>query len=232
MQRNASAWRAAIAPAPPARAICTASRHGRSDGTTIEYVIDAQNRRIGKKMNGTLVKGWLYRNQLQIAAELDGTGTVVSRFVYASRTNVPDFMIRDGVTYRILADHLGSPRLVIDAATGAVAQTLGYDEMGKVLSDNAPGFQPFGFAGGLYDADTGLVRFGARDYDPHTGRWTAKDPIGFQGGQANLYAYVMNDPINLTDPAGLAALICNFGKKPIFSSYNNPKGPLLSKLAS
>jgi RHS repeat-associated protein len=157
-------------------------------------------------MNGTLVKGWLYCNQLQIAAELDGTGTVVSRFVYASRTNVPDFMIRDGVTYRILADHLGSPRLVIDAATGAIAQTLGYDEMGNVLSDSTPGFQPFGFAGGLYDADTGLVRFGARDYDPHTGRWTAKDPIGFGGGDANLYAYVGGDPINLIDPSGLRPL--------------------------
>lgn len=44
------------------------------------------------------------------------------------------------------------------------------------------GFQPFGFAGGLYDRDTGLTRFGARDYDPQTGRWTAKDSIGLAGG--------------------------------------------------
>jgi RHS repeat-associated protein len=122
--------------------------------------------------------------------------------LYASRTNVPAFMIRDGVTYRILADHLGSPRLVIDAATGAVAQTLGYDEMGNVLSDNTPGFQPFGFAGGLYDADTELVRFGTRDYDPSTGRWTAKDPSLFAGGTTNLYEYSFNDPTNFIDPEG------------------------------
>jgi len=64
----------------------------------------------------------------------------------------------------------------------------------------------FGFAGGLYDADTGLVRFGARDYDPVVGRWTSKDPILFAGGQANLYVYVGGDPINFIDPSGLFPL--------------------------
>ena len=53
--------------------------------------------------------------------------------------------------------------------------------------------------------DTGLVRFGARDYDPETGRWTAKDPIRFEGGQANLYVYVLNDPVNNADRTGLGA---------------------------
>ncbi len=43
---------------------------------------------------------------------------------------------------------------------------LDYDEFGRVLLDTNPGFQPFGFAGGHYDPDTQLVRFGARDYDP------------------------------------------------------------------
>lgn len=66
-----------------------------------------------------------------------------------------------------------------------------------------PGFsQPFGFAGGVLDRDTGLVRFGARDYDPEVGRWMAKDPIRFQGNQANLYVYVQNEPVNNRDPFG------------------------------
>lgn len=50
-----------------------------------------------------------------------------------------------------------------------------------------------------------IVRFGARDYDAHTGRWTAKDPIGFAGRSANLYGYSLSDPVNLIDPSGLAS---------------------------
>jgi RHS repeat-associated protein len=59
-----------------------------------------------------------------------------------------------------------------------------------------------GTTGGLYDADTKLVRFGVRDYDAETGRWTAKDPMLFAGGSTNVYEYVRGDPVNLTDPTG------------------------------
>jgi RHS repeat-associated protein len=93
-------------------------------------------------------------------------------------------------------------RLVVDVSTGAVAQALEYDAWGNVTSDTNPGFQPFGFAGGLYDRDLALVRFGARDYDPETGRWTSKDPVKLKGGQTNLYVYVDDDPVNRVDPSG------------------------------
>ncbi|WP_333033329.1 MULTISPECIES: RHS repeat-associated core domain-containing protein [unclassified Microcoleus] len=59
------------------------------------------------------------------------------------------------------------------------------------------------FAGGLIDVETELVRFGFRDYDAVAGKWTAKDPIGFAGGDGNLYGYIVNEPVNLTDPSGL-----------------------------
>ncbi len=60
------------------------------------------------------------------------------------------------------------------------------------------------FAGGIYDTDTKLTRFGARDYDAETGRWTAKDPIGFAGGLTSLYDYVGGDPVNWVDTTGVA----------------------------
>jgi RHS repeat-associated protein len=127
---------------------------------------------------------------------------VVTRFVYGSKANVPDYLVKGDQTYRILSDHLGSPRLVVDLSTGAVVQRLEYDAFGNVTQDSNPGFQPFGFAGGLYDSETRLVRFGARDYDAETGRWTAKDPILFDGGDSNLYGYVLGDPVNFLDSTG------------------------------
>ena len=87
-----------------------------------------------------------------------------------------------------------------------------YDAWGNVTSYSVKGMEqgtdlsawplPHGFAGGLLDVDTGLLRFGARDYDPSIGRWTAKDPILFNGGQANLWVYVGNDPVNFVDVEG------------------------------
>jgi RHS repeat-associated protein len=185
-------------------------------GTQVSYIVDGENRRIGKKVNGVLVQGFLYENQLEPVAELDGNGNLVSRFVYCGcgANNIPQYMLKNGVTYRILSDHLGSPRLVVNTIDGTIAQRLDYDEFGNVILDTNPGFQPFGFAGGIDDQHTKLTRFGARDYDAETGRWTAKDPIGFTPlafigcprGDTNLYGYVLDDPINAIDPNGRFAL--------------------------
>jgi RHS repeat-associated protein len=173
------------------------------DGTDIRYLIDGRNRRVGKMVNSALTKGLLYDKERRLLAELDSTGNVVSEFVYGTLDHAPDYLINGGQTYRIICDHLGGPRLVVNVASGQIAQRMDYDAFGRVLTDTAPGFQPFGFAGGLYDRDIGLTRFRARDYDPETGRWTAKDPILFGGAQPNLYAYVHNDPVNWIDPTGL-----------------------------
>ena len=56
-----------------------------------------------------------------------------------------------------------------------------------------------------YDKETKLVHFGFRDYDPYTGKWTAKDPIGFAGGDSNLYGYVFGDSVNLVDVFGFSS---------------------------
>jgi RHS repeat-associated protein len=181
------------------------------DATQITYLIDGQNRRVGTRINGTLTQGFLYQGQLSPVAELDGNQQVVSRFVYGTRANVPDYMIKGGVTYRLVSDHLGSVRLVVNTADGSVAQRIDYDEFGRVIQNTAPAFQPFGFAGGLYDEHTKLTRFGARDYDAEAGRWTAKDPIGFRGRDGNLYAYALNDPVNRIDRDGKFAPLVAIG---------------------
>jgi RHS repeat-associated protein len=170
-------------------------------GSKITYVIDAANRRVGKEVNGVLTTGFLYDGS-RVVAQLNGSNAIVSQFIYGTQSAAPDYMVLSGVTYRIFSDSLGSPRLIVNTTTGAVTEQIDYDEFGNVINDTNPGFQPFAFAGGLYDQDTKLVRFGARDYNPAIGRWTAKDRVLFAGGDTNLYEYVFDDPVNKTDPSG------------------------------
>ena len=149
--------------------------------------------------------------------------------MYGTRPNVPNLMIKGGVTYRIVSDPLGSPVEVVDTATGTIVEQITYGPWGNITSDTNPGFQPFGFAGGLYNADTGLVHFGARDYDPTIGRWTTRDPLGFTGGDTNLYGYVLADPINEIDSSGLWSFtasaffgiggLVTFGQDPVTGQF-------------
>ena len=177
-----------------------------ADGRSIQYLIDGADRRVAKLVDGELEWLFVYVGGLPVA-RLYPDGSVETIYVYGALAHVPDLIIKDGRTYRIVHDHLGSPRLVVDVETGDIAQRLDYDVFGRVLTDTHPDFQPFGFAGGLHDVDTGLVRFGARDYDPELGRWTAKDPSGFAGGDTNLYAYAYGDPVNFVDPNGELAFL-------------------------
>jgi len=177
----------------------------------IDYLIDGRNRRVGRKWNGVLERGWLYQNRLNPVAELDGSGNVTARYVYGSSDHVPDYVVKGGSTYRLVTDHLGSVRLVVNASTGAEAEWIDYDAWGRVRQDTSPGFVCFGYAGGLSDAATGLVRFGARDYDPGVGRWTSKDPAGLVATSFGMYAYLMSSPIAGTDPSGRAPLYGNWG---------------------
>jgi RHS repeat-associated protein len=166
------------------------------DGRLVAYDVDVFGQRVAKRINGAVVHKWLYGDRLHVIAELDASNAVVTRVVAG------EYLTRGGATYRIVKDQVGSFRLVVNASTGEIAQRIDYDPWGRVLNDTAPGFQPFGFAGGLYDPDTGLTRFGTRDYDPETGRWLSKDSIGFSGHQTNLYLYSQGDPINRRDPTG------------------------------
>lgn len=169
---------------------------------TVNYKLDGLGRRAVKLHGSTVIERYLYIEGTTLGAVLDSAGVVTKSFVYATQSHSPDYMVFNGEKYRFFKDHLGSIRLVVKISDGSIAQAISYDEFGRVLSDTNPGFQPFGFAGGLYDHDTGLVRFGARDYDAEIGRWLSKDPILFAGGDTNLYGYVLNDPINWIDPTG------------------------------
>src|SRR5690554_2900080 len=180
----------------------------------IDYQINALDQRVAKhRLNEWIPddgQHWLWSTDGQLLAEFDAAGDIIRRFIYATRSHVPDMMYAEvngtWILYRFITDWRGSVRQVVNAWNGDVAQRIAYTPFGRVLEDTQPGFQPFGFAGGLYDHETGLVRFGVRDYNPLIGRWTSKDPILFGGGDTNLYRYVGNDPVNFIDPSGLERL--------------------------
>jgi RHS repeat-associated protein len=145
-------------------------------------------------------------------AELNASGQLTAVFVYGSRRNTPDLVIKidpnTGIktTYRLFSDQIGSPRLAVNVDNpNDVPYRVDYSAFGKptwtAAVTEALDWIPFGFAGGIYDKNTGLLRFGARDYDPIVGRWVSKDPSRFGGG-INLYVYSWNDPVNFRDPTG------------------------------
>jgi RHS repeat-associated protein len=174
-------------------------------GQTVTYAYDGLRRRVSRT-DGIGTTQYFYGNpdnDLQITHTRDAGGTLTT--YYYDDAGRLFAMQRGAVRFYMATDQLGSPRVIADA-TGLVVRTLEYDAFGGITQDSDPGFElAIGFAGGLTDRVTGLVRFGVRDYEPAAGRWTARDQTIFGGTQANLYAYVNNNPVNLVDRSGLVS---------------------------
>ncbi len=173
------------------------------DGKAINYTYDSMNRRVARTDEKGTVQ-YLYGNPnhpFQVTAVRDNSGNL-SVYEYDDFGSL--LAIRRGASwYGVTTDQLGTPRVVFDESD-RVVKILKYDCFGQAIGDSNPEFElPINFAGGLIETDTKLVRFGFRDYDSVAGKWTAKDPIWFAGGDGNLYGYVINNPINLADPLGL-----------------------------
>ena len=102
-----------------------------ADGRAIQYLVDGADRRVAKLVDGELQWLLVYAGGLPVA-RLRPDGSVESVYVYGALAHVPDLVIKGGRTYRLVHDHLGSPRLVVDVETGDIAQRLDYDVHGRV----------------------------------------------------------------------------------------------------
>jgi RHS repeat-associated protein len=183
-------------------------------GHTVAYAYDGYGRRVGRKNGSENWSQYLYLDPLNaypVTATRDPDG-VLTTYHYDDFGHL--FAFQRGVDWFYVAtDQVGTPRVVSDA-TGNIIKTLDYDSYGVLIADSNPGFDlPIGFAGGISDRVTGLVRFGARDYDPAIGRWTAKDPSLFAGGDSNLYGYVFNNPVSRVDREGRKSKDSTYIKK-------------------
>lgn len=182
-----------------------------SDSTVYDYDITG---RLIRSTRGSTYERFVYRDGLNPIAWHRHTASTddLAYFGYGTQRHTPDVMWLDSgangtidATYRIVSDERGSVRLLINVATGVIAQRIDYDPWGTPTITGTTRLQPFAFGGGIWLDHPELVRFGARDYDPEIGRWTTKDPILHRGG-LSLYEYCGSDPVNCGDPSGLFAV--------------------------
>jgi RHS repeat-associated protein len=125
----------------------------------------------------------------------------VARSSSTQNIDEPLAMLRSSATSYFHADGLGSVTSLSNAA-GSIANTYTYDSFGKLTASTGSLVNPFQYTARESDIETGLYYYRARYYDPSAGRFLSEDPLQFGGGQANLYAYVGNDPSNWIDPGG------------------------------
>ncbi|WP_272698704.1 RHS repeat domain-containing protein [Desulfovibrio sp. Fe33] len=176
------------------------------------YTHDKNGLRSVKSCNGAPVEAYRWHDMLRMAGFHDGQHSF--EFIYHDGERVPFAMRRsDGTIFGLFSDQVGSLRLVVDIYNNVIKEVM-YEPFGGIISDSNPDFRiPIGFAGGLHDRDLGFVRFGWRDYDTFTDRWTAPDPLGDQGGDPDWYAYCLDDPVNGVAPMGLAFWLSVFWGK-------------------
>ena len=111
-------------------------------------------------------------------------------------------MRRGGVQYYYLQDAEGNVRGLINTA-GAVVASYDYSPQGELVGSTGSVTNPYRYKGREWDAEAGLYFMRARYYDPKVARFVSEDPIGVAGGMS-LYAFGGGDPVNYSDPSGLA----------------------------
>jgi RHS repeat-associated protein len=181
------------------------------------------NLRVRKTTGAGDVTNYLY-DGLQLLAETDGAGAV--KKLYNPGISVTD---DKGNKFFYLHDGRGNVANLIDK-DGNIVDSYSYDAFGKAVgvSKNQNEFLHDGLEAVMADMDVQLEYMWNRWYDPDLGRFISRDPIGFAGGDLNLYAFVGNNPIGRVDPLGLTWVDASagFGDALLFGA-----GPYLRGLA-
>lgn len=175
--------------------------------TTVRYRYDALGRRVQRfTVGGKENTKFIYDGQDVLADDNSGT---LTKYINGQGIDNKLRQTTGANTQYFLSDHLGSTNGLTDSSRNLTASTS-YDAFGNATNANFP--SRYQFTGREYDNFTGLHYYRARFYDGNLGRFISEDPIGFRGGDVNLYGYVGNNPINYSDPSGLFPSIKPFDR--------------------
>jgi len=156
----------------------------------------------------------IVRDGFLAVQERDGGNNIVGEYIwglnYGGGIGGLLNLRQGGKDYSYLYDGKGNVSALIDGTQSVVA-TYTYSPFGQLMAKGGSVNQPFQFSTKRFDEKTGLSYFGYRYYYPLVGRWTSRDPIGFAGGDVNLYGYVWNNPINWVDPEGTISTLPAIG---------------------
>jgi RHS repeat-associated protein len=175
---------------------------------SLNYSNGIVGNRLQRSVDGTTTDYYYDGEDIILQVKDDGTTSTTTQYVHSPGIDEPLAMIREGTRYFYHADGLGSIVALTDS-NKQIVQRYSYDTFGMLTSVQNPEFNnSYAYTAREWDRELGLYYYRARYYDPMEGRFISKDPIGFAGGDVNLYRYVQNDSVNWIDPEGLRTLRC------------------------
>ena len=163
-------------------------------------------RRLSKTVDGDSTYFVYDRDNVILDFVDDGSDVVIDqRYLHGAR--VDQVLAQESVVGDVfwhLSDHLGSIRDLVDN-TGNTVNHYVYDSFGNVVSMTGETVESrYLYTGREWDDEIGLQFNRGRYYKPKLGIFINEDPIGFEGGDSNLYRYVKNNSINFVDSNGLS----------------------------
>lgn len=170
-------------------------------GTTATYVYDGLGNRV-KAQTTTATRNFHHDPWGRLLFETDASGLVTANYIYAGKRLVASGTTAVGYVF-YHQDKTGNTLALTDSS-GTIVGTFAYSSYGAVLNKSGAVTTPYTYVGayGVMDEGNGLYFMKNRYYDAGTGRFIQRDPIGFAGGQTNLYAYVGDNPVETIDPEG------------------------------
>ena len=164
------------------------------------YGYDGNDNRIDAFRNGTITK-YIYDAAGNLLAEADAGNNITRYYIYGQGLLAMITPADESYSYHF--DAIGNTIALIDSGQ-QVVNAYAYTPFGVITNKQEGISQPFTFIGrhGVMTEPNGFYYMRARYYDPQTGRFISQDPLGFDGGDVNLYIYAANNPIVYLDPNG------------------------------